>query len=37
MAGLDKDGNLVGMIIDHAKKQTNATGFILQQFVEKVA
>jgi uncharacterized protein YuzE len=33
---LDKDGNLVGMTIEHAKKQADISEFSLQQIVEKV-
>lgn len=34
---MDKDGNLVGMTIEHAKKQADIAEFSLQQIVEKAA
>lgn len=34
---LDKDGNLAGMTIEHAKKQAGISGFSVQRIVEKVA
>lgn len=34
---MDKEGNLVGMTIEHAKKQADITEFSLQQIVEKAA
>jgi uncharacterized protein YuzE len=34
---MDKDGNLVGMTIEHAKKQADIAEFSIQQMVEKAA
>lgn len=34
---MDKDGNLVGMTIEHAKKQADITEFSLQHIFEKAA
>jgi uncharacterized protein YuzE len=34
---LDKDGNLVGMTIEHAEKQAAIAEFSLQQIMEKAA
>jgi uncharacterized protein YuzE len=33
----DKNGNLVGMTIEHAKTQANLSEFSLEQIVEKAA
>ena len=34
---LDKDGNLVGMTIEHAKDQANISEFSLEQIIKKAA
>ena len=34
---LDKDGNLVGMTIEHANKQANISEFSLEQVIKQAA